>query len=112
MDIAALVVASMVTFTATSLDNLLLLVGFRSSDSIRPGIIGLAYVTAVALVTLLALALAAVVDDVIPFRLGYLGFAPIAIGVWHGVRAFRPQPESPQGTDSSKGARRADAAGM
>ena len=111
-DIAALVAASIVTFTATSLDNLLLLVGFRSSESIRPGVIGMAYVAAVTSVTLLALALAAVVDDVVPFPLGYLGFAPIAIGVWHGVRAFRPVPPPPEGTEGREGARREDAAGF
>lgn len=111
-DIATLVVASMVTFTATSMDNLLLLVGFRSSDSIRPGVIGLAYLAAVLVVTGLALALAAVVDDVMPFPVGYLGFAPIAIGIWHGIGAFRSTPEPPAGTDSPEGARSADAAGF
>lgn len=112
MEMGAAVLASMVTFTATSLDNLLLLVGFRSAESIRPGVIGMAYLATVATVTGLALALAAVVDDVVPFPLGYLGFAPIAIGVWHGVGAFRPTPEPPEGTDSAEGARAADAAGF
>ena len=112
LDIVTLVVASMVTFTATSMDNLLLLVGFRSSESMRPGVIGIAYLAAVVVVTGLALALAAVVDDVMPFPLGYLGLAPIAIGVWHGLRAFRSEPEPPEGTDSSEGARTADAAGF
>jgi cadmium resistance protein CadD (predicted permease) len=112
LDIVTLVVASMVTFTATSMDNLLLLVGFRSSESIRPGVIGLAYVVTVIVVTGLALALAAVVDDVMPFPLGYLGFAPIGIGLWHGIRAFRSEPEPPEGTDSPEGARRDDAAGF
>ena len=111
-DIFALVIASIVTFTATSLDNLLLLVGFRSAESMRPGVIGLGYLAAVMCVSVVALLLAAVVDDVVPFPLGYLGFAPLGIGVWHGLRAFRPQPEPPEGTDSSEGAKAADAAGF
>jgi len=110
--IAAIIAASVVTFVATSMDNLLLLVGFRTSDSIRPGIIGLAYVATVAAVSGLALALAAVADDVIPFRLGYLGFAPIAIGVYHGVNAFRAPRASPDGTEAGVGARSADATGF
>jgi cadmium resistance protein CadD (predicted permease) len=103
VDITAVILASVVTFAATSLDNLLLLVGFRSSESIRPGVIGLAYVVTVAAVGALALALAAVVDDVVPFPLGYLGFAPIAIGVWHGVAAFRPPPSEAERDDPGFG---------
>jgi cadmium resistance protein CadD (predicted permease) len=103
VDIVAAILASVVTFAATSLDNLLLLVGFRSSESIRPGVIGLAYVVTVAAVGTLALALAAVVDDVVPFPLGYLGLAPIAIGVWHGVAAFRPPPSEEERDDPGLG---------
>ena len=110
--IVAIIAASVVTFVATSMDNLLLLVGFRTSDSIRPGIIGLAYILTVATVSGVALALAAVADDVIPFRLGYLGFAPIAIGVYHGIAAFRTPKSEPEGTERGPGAKAADATGF
>lgn len=95
-DVLSLVLASIAAFVATSLDNLVLLAGFRTAGPARRGAVGGAYFAVVLLVSLLSLGVAAATDDVIPFPLGWLGFAPISIGVWSGVRALRrvSSPES------------------
>jgi cadmium resistance protein CadD (predicted permease) len=92
-DVLSLILASVVAFVATSLDNLVLLAGFRASPSVRRGAVGGGYLAAVAVVGLLSLAVAAAADDLIPFPIGWLGAAPIAIGLWSGFAAFRRPAE-------------------
>ena len=89
-DVFSLVLASVAAFVATSVDNLVLLTGFRASGSPQRGAVGGGYFAAVMVVSLLSLVVAAITDDFIPFPLGWLGLAPIAIGVWAGIAALRP----------------------
>lgn len=98
-DILSLMLASVVAFVATSLDNLVLLAGFRAAPRVRRGAVAGGYLAAVAVVGLLSLAVAAAADDVIPFPLGWLGAAPIAIGLWTGVAAFRSGPPAGASAD-------------
>lgn len=94
LDMLTIVAASAVTFLATSLDNLLLLVGFHTSGTLRRSVIALSYGGAVAVVIALSFVLASAADDALPFSLGYLGLAPILIGIHHGVLAFRTERAS------------------
>lgn len=88
-DVFSLILASAAAFIATSLDNLVLLAGFRASPSPQRGAVGGGYFAAVLVVSLLSFVVAAIADDFIPFPLGWLGLAPLAIGVWAGIAAFR-----------------------
>lgn len=98
-DILSLVLASIAAFVATSLDNLVLLAGFRTSGPARRGTVGGAYFSVVLVVALLSLGVAAATDDLIPFPLGWLGLAPITIGVWTGVQTLR-RGSSPESGDA------------
>jgi cadmium resistance protein CadD (predicted permease) len=89
-DLAPIIVVSATTFVATSLDNLLILVGFQTSDSLSTRTIGVGYLAAMAVMIGVATVLAAAADGGLPFPVGYLGVAPIGIGIYHGVLAFRP----------------------
>jgi cadmium resistance protein CadD (predicted permease) len=100
-DFAAIVAVSATTFAATSLDNLLILVGFQTSNSVPTRSISLGFLAATTTMIGVALALAAAADEGLPFAVGYLGLAPIAIGIYHGVRAFRPDREEEEGADSA-----------
>ena len=102
-EIVAILLVSATTFVATSLDNLLILVGFQTSKAVTSRSIAIGYLVATAIVLGVAMTLAVAADQELPFPAGYLGLAPIAIGIYHGAKAFRP--ESRQVADS--GARQA-----
>ncbi len=88
-DLIALMLVSTTTFLATNVDNLLILVGFQSSNSISPRSIAFGYLAATTTMIAVAAGLAAAADQGLPFPVGYLGLAPIAIGLYHGAKAFR-----------------------
>jgi cadmium resistance protein CadD (predicted permease) len=99
-DFAAIFAVSATTFVATSLDNLLILVGFQTSNSIPTRSISLGFLAAMMTMIGVALTLAAAADAGLPFPVGYLGLAPIAIGLYHGVKAFQPDPDREAVADS------------
>lgn len=90
--IAAVVVMSVTAFVATSLDNLLLLVGFQAAGNIPRRGIAAGYVATILVVCAVAFGLATAAEQALPFSLSWLGLAPIVIGLWHGVTAFRAGP--------------------
>jgi len=92
-DLVVIAIVSATTFVATSLDNLLILVGFQTSDSVPSRVIPFGYLAAMGAMIGVAVALAAAADEGLPFRVGYLGLAPITIGLYHGVMAFRTVDE-------------------
>jgi len=92
-DLAAVVAMSAAAFVATSLDNLLLLIGFQTAGTIPRRAIGGGYVVTIVLVCMVALGLATAAEQALPFSLGWLGLAPVTIGLWHGVTAFRTRPD-------------------
>jgi len=93
IEIATIVAMSATAFVATSLDNLLLLVGFHTAGTFVRRAIALGYLVAIGIVAALALGLAGAAEATLPFSLGWLGLAPLSIGIWQGIRAFQTQPE-------------------
>jgi cadmium resistance protein CadD (predicted permease) len=102
-DLAPIIVVSATTFVATSLDDLLILVGFQTSDSISTRTMGLGYLAAMTLMIGVATVLAAAAEGGLPFPVGYLGVAPIGIGIYHGVLAFRPEGAGGPNTSDGDG---------
>jgi cadmium resistance protein CadD (predicted permease) len=98
--LVAILLVSVTTFVATSLDNLLILVGFQTARSISHRSIALGFLAATATMLGAAVALAAAADQGLPFPAGYLGLAPIAIGLYHGAKAFRATHDEDEGLDT------------
>ena len=92
-DLLAVVVISGAGFLSTSLDNLLLLIGFYGSPGYGIRSSTLAYVLAVAIVAGLAFVLGGVADAVPAPYLGYLGIIPIALGLYHLFRLVLPMED-------------------
>ncbi len=75
-----------VTFAATSFDNLLILMGFSADPRYPTGLVRPAYVGTVVAVALAAVALAAAARLVPDRHLGLLGLVPIGLGVFQLLR--------------------------
>jgi len=103
LDILAIALASAAAFVASSMDNLLLLVGFKSARSMDRRSVRVGYVVSVVTVTGLAWGLALAAEGRVPFRLSYLGVLPIIAGVYHGVRSLRERASSEVARPPSRG---------
>lgn len=103
LDIFAIVVASAAAFIASSMDNLLLLVGFKAARGLDRRGVRAGYVLSVVIVTGLAWALAFAAEGRTPFRLSYLGILPILAGVHHGIRSFRERAISEKARPAARG---------
>ncbi len=78
------------TFAATSLDNLLILIGFSSDPAYPPRVARPAFVGAVFLVALSAIGLAAIARLAPDRQIGLLGWIPLGMGLFQlGRLAFR-----------------------
>jgi cadmium resistance protein CadD (predicted permease) len=94
LDILTIMVASSTAFVASSMDNLLLLIGFKAAPRLDRRSVSAGYVLSVVIVTGLAWALALAAEGRTPFRLSYLGVLPILAGVHHGFRSLRERASS------------------
>jgi cadmium resistance protein CadD (predicted permease) len=85
LELAAATGAAAVAFVATSLDNLILLVGFFAEESYPRRKVVAGYVAAVLVVGLVAFGVSAAAHRAPHEFLGYLGIIPIGLGVHHAV---------------------------
>ena len=79
----------LVTFAATSLDNLLILLGFSADPAYPPRVVRPAYVGSVLLVALAAAGLAALARLAPNRHVGLLGWIPLGMGLFQLVRLAR-----------------------
>jgi cadmium resistance protein CadD (predicted permease) len=88
-DLLAVVAATVIAFAATSLDNLGLLIGLYADETFRPRDVLVGYMTAAIAVTAVAYGVSTGVE-LAPIRyLGYLGFVPIALGLYQAGNLLR-----------------------
>lgn len=95
----------LVTFAATSLDNLFLLLGFASNPAYPPRVVRPAYVGSVLLVAAAAVGLASLARLAPDWRVGLLGWIPLGLGVVQlGRLVLRPSaPRAPRpGADGTR----------
>ena len=97
-ELLTVVAITAVAFAATSLDNLGLLIGLYADETFRPRDVLAGYMTAAVAVTAAAYGVSTGVELARPQYMGYLGFVPIALGLYRAVDLLR---SSPSGSTSS-----------
>jgi cadmium resistance protein CadD (predicted permease) len=90
LDLITIIAVAAVSFAATSLDNLLILVGLlgatRQQRAVASG-----YFIGILLIAITAAGLSVAAHRFPAELLGYLGFIPIGLGLWHLVRLRKPE---------------------
>jgi len=85
----------LVTFAATSLDNLLILLGFSADPPYPPRVVRRACVGSVLLVALAAVGLAALARPAPHRQIGLLGWTPLSMGLFQPIRLARRRDGAP-----------------
>jgi cadmium resistance protein CadD (predicted permease) len=102
-DLLAAIALSVAGFLSTSLDNALLLIGFYAQREVHRRAAALGYLAAATIVVVAAYALGNVVDLAPARYVGYLGFIPMALGLYYLARLGLTQEGDGKG-DGAAGA--------
>lgn len=94
-ELLAIIIVTAVTFVGTSLDNLLLLIGFLGVRDYRKLDVMLGYTAALALVVAAVFGLSAIAHLAPQRYIAYLGLVPIALGLLHLYRLISHSVAAP-----------------
>lgn len=98
LELITIVLLAAASFAATSLDNLLILVGLLGGTQQRAEVAS-GYLTGMLFVGTTATGLSVATHQLPPASLGYLGLIPIGLGAWHLLQLRR----RPQSRDRTRG---------